>query len=166
MKALNSKEITSKYFIFLLNFTVLLLCTTGCYFLYLKADQRQSAMIQEQQRVHEYIFNARQELAGKIDTLNTYLSMLNTNQVENEVALERVILKLKNETSKKLEILKANGVPDHYILFDKIVSNVEKAIDYKHAFQQAMADEEVQKKRLNDCIEANNKVKKELIGGK
>lgn len=166
MKALNNKEITSKYLVFLLNFTVLLLCTIACYFLYLKADKRQSEMIQEQQRAHEYIFNSRQELSGKIDTLNMYLSMLNTNQVENEVALERAILKLKNETSQKLEQLKANGVPSHYVLFDKIVSNVEKAIDNKHAFQQAMTEEEVQKKRLNDCIEANKKVKKELTGVK
>lgn len=166
MKALNSKEITNKYLLFLLNFTVLLLCTIGCCFLYMKADKRQSAMILEQKQVHDHIFNARQELAGKIDTLNTYLAMLNTEQVENEVALERTILKLKNETSKQLEILKTNGVPTHYILFEKIISNVEKAIDNKHALQQAMTDEEVQKKRLNDCIDANKKVKKELISGK
>jgi hypothetical protein len=166
MKALNNKEITNKYLIFLLNFTVLLLCTIGCFFLYLKADKRQSAIILEQKQAHDYIFNSRQELAGKIDTLNSYLSMLNTDQVENEVALERSILKLKNETSKQLEMLKANGVPANYILFDKIVSNVEKAIDSKHACQQAMTDEEVQKKRLNDCIDANKKVKKELVSGK
>lgn len=166
MKALNNKEITNKYLIFLLNFTVLLLCTIGCCFLYLKADKRQSAIIMEQKQAHDYIFNARQELAGKIDTLNTYLSMLNTEQVENEVALERSILKLKNETSKQLEALKANGVPSNYVLFEKIVSNVEKAIDNKHVLQQAISDEEIQKKKLSDCIDLNKKVKKELVGGK
>lgn len=166
MKALNNKEITKKYLIFLLNFTVLLVFTVACCFFYLKAENQQSGMILQQKQVHDYIFNKRQQLSVKIDTLNAYLTMLNTEQVENEVALERTILKLKNEASKDLELLKTNGNPDHYALFDKIISNIEKAIDNKHALEQAITEEEVQKKRLTDCIDANKKVKKELVSGK
>lgn len=166
MKALNSKEITKKYLIFLLNFTVLLACTVVCCFFYLRAGKQQTDMIMEQKRVHDYIFNKRHELSLKVDTLNSYLGMLNTEQVENEVALERKILELKNRVGKELEVLKTNGDPNHYILFDKIITNVDKAIDNKHALQQAITEEEVQKKQLIDCIDANKKVKKELISGK
>lgn len=166
MKALNHKEINKKYLIFLVNFTVLLACTVTCYFLYLRADKQQSKMILEQQHVHDYIFNKRLQLSLKIDTLNTYLSMLNTEQVENEVALERKILQIRNEARKEVELLKETSDAAYYILFEKIILNVDKAIDNKHALQQAITEEEIQKKRLTDCIDANKKVKKELISGK
>ncbi len=165
MKALNSKDITRKYLVFLLNFTVLLAVTVVCCFFYLKADHLQSRMIIEQKKTHEYIFTKRQELALKIDSLNSYLSMLNTEQVANEAELERKIVKLKNTMNAEVELLKSKGDPSHYELFAKIISNVEKAIDNKHALQQALTEEEIQKKRLTDCIDANKKVKKELISG-
>ena len=42
---------------------------------------------------------------------------------------------------------------------------MEKAIDNKHALQQSITEEEIQKQRLVDCIEANKKVRNELIKG-
>ncbi|HSH65171.1 MAG TPA: hypothetical protein VLB84_05090, partial [Bacteroidia bacterium] len=90
----------------------------------------------------------------------------NTEQVENEVALERKILQIRNEARKEVELLKETSDAAYYILFEKIILNVDKAIDNKHALQQAITEEEIQKKRLTDCIDANKKVKKELISGK
>ena len=162
MKALNSKEITSKYLIFLLNFSVLLTLTVICYFLFLKADTQQSNMIVQQKRKHEFIFDKRQQLTNKIDTLNRYLLMLNTEQVENEPALKRTIMNIKNEASKQMEQLKSTGDATHYILFDKIIYNVDKAIDFKNEFQKASAEEKRQKQKLDDCIELNNNITNEL----
>lgn len=165
MKALNHKEITNKYLLFLLNFTILLMLTVACYYLYLKTNNEQSKMIVEQKKTHDYIFTKRQHFANTIDTLNTYLTMLNTEQVENEVALERTILKLKKQAGKELDALKTEGNASSFVLFDKIIADVEKAIDNKHALQQSITEEEIQKQRLVDCIEANKKVRNELIKG-
>jgi hypothetical protein len=162
MKALNHKEITNRYLIFLANFTLLLACTVLCWYLYLKTCDVQAAKILEKKNEYDFIFNKQQELSNKIDSLNKFLNMLNTDQVENEVALERTILKIKNETSRDFDVLEANG-DKNYVIFKKIIDNIEKAIDNKKALQQAILDEETQKRKLVDCIDANKKVKKELI---
>lgn len=163
MKALNYKEINKTYLTFLLNFTILLVVTVVCYFLYLKADNVQTKMIVEEKKAHDVIFAQRQQFSNTIDTLNSYLTMLTTNQVENEVALERSILKLKNRAAKEIQALNAMGNTPYFILFDKIISDIEKTIDNKHKLQQSTADEEAQKKGLVECIEANKKVRNELI---
>ena len=162
MKALNHKEITNKYLIFLAYLTLLLACTVLCWYLYLKTSDAQASKIIEKKNEYDFIFNKRAQLSNKIDSLNTFLNMLNTGQVDNEVALERTILKIKNETSKELDILEADG-NGNYILFKKVIDNIEKAIDNKKALQQAILDEESSKRKLVDCIEANKKVKKELV---
>ena len=162
MKALNSKDINNKYFIFLLNFTILLSLTITCYFLFLKADAQQSKMIVKQREKHEYIFDKRQQLTNKIDTLNRYLLLLNTEQVENEPALKRTIMNIKNEAGKQLEQLRATDDATYYILFDKIIKNVDKAIDHKNEFQKASAEEKRQKQKLDECIELNKGIINEL----
>jgi hypothetical protein len=165
MKSLNDKEITKKYLIFLLNFTVLLAFTVVCYFFYLRADKQQSKMILEQQKAHEAIFSQRKQLMAKIEQIHSYLDMLTTEQVENESALENKILQLKMETSEELRILKANGDPTPYVLFDKIISNIETALSTKQLLQQAKNDEKIQEKRLKDCNEADEKMTRELARG-
>jgi hypothetical protein len=165
MKSLNNKEITKKYLVFLLNFTVLLACTVVCYFFYLKANGQQSEMILQQQNVHKNIFDERNRLMAKIEQIHTYLNMLTTEQVENESALENKILQLKMETSEELKTLKANGDPAHYVLFEKIISNIEVALSTKQLLQQAKNEEKIQEKRLNDCNDADEKMTRELARG-
>ena len=165
MKALNHKEITKKYLIFLLNFTVLLAFTVICCYLYLKAGNQQSQMILEQQKAHEFIFTKRQQLSAKVELINSYLEMLTTEQVDNESALENKIIQLKMEASEDLETLKANGDPHHYVLFEKIFSNVEVAIGNKRLLQQVKGEENIQKKLLEDCNNANEQMTKELARG-
>jgi hypothetical protein len=163
MKSLNDKEITKKYLVFLLNFTVLLACTVVCYFLYLKANGQQSKMIVQQQKAHETIFDERKRLMGKIEQIHSYLDMLTTEQVDNESALENKILQLKMETSEELKTLKANGDPANYVLFDKIISNIEIALSTKQLLQQAKTEERAQEKRLNDCNKADEQMTRELV---
>jgi hypothetical protein len=165
MRSLNNKEITKKYLVFLLNFTVLLACTIVCYFLYLKANGQQSKMIVQQQKVHKTIFDERKRLMARIEQIHSYLNMLTTEQVENESALENKILQLKMETSEELKTLKANGDPAHYVLFEKITSNIEVALSTKQLLQQAKTEEKIQEKRLNDCNEADAKITRELARG-
>ncbi len=119
-------------------------------------------MILQKKERYDFIMNKRQQLSVTIDTLNTYLGMINTDQVENEDALEREILKLKNEASKELETLKADGDADYYLLFDKIIKNTEMVIDYKHALRQAKTDEKAQMENLANCNELDKKAAKEL----
>jgi hypothetical protein len=166
MKALNHKEVTKKYLLFLLNFTALLAVTVVCYFFYLKADQQQSRLIVEKESEHEYIFTKRQELEQKVDSLLLLLNMTNTNQVGDEAALEHRIAEIQNEATEQLERLKTNGDPVPYLLFEKIVSNVEYALNSKNALRKVREEEAAVQEKLDACKDADNKIKKQLRNSK
>lgn len=163
MKALNHKEITKKYLLFLLNFTVLLAVTVFCYYLYLRTNQQQARMIVEKQKEHEYIFIKRQELERKLDTLTQYMNTLGTGQVENEEEQERRISRIKNAANQELGRLKENGDPMPYLLFDKALTSASYTSNSKHILLEAKTKEDEKRKELEDCIEADKKFQRKLI---
>lgn len=160
MKALNHSQILNKYFVFLGYFTGLLFVTILCAFFYHKACE--SFVIETEKMAHEIDIQNKNanSLSLKIDSLNLLLKLLNTDQVQNEVALERSIIKLKVNTLKKFSEIENDG-GDKYKLYKGIIFNVETALENKRNFTQAKSDEEFNRKKLLECIEANKKVKKE-----
>jgi len=162
MKALNYREINRRYVFFLLFLTLLLSLPVLYYFLFINTSRQQINKIIEKKNQFDFVFKKREQLCAKIDTLNNFLNMLNTGQIYNEVALERTILKLKNDALLEIEVLEVND-PDRYGMFKKLLFDVEKAIDNKKILQQAMTEEEEQKKKLMECIEANKKIKKDIM---
>lgn len=162
MKALNHKEITKKYILFLVNFTVLLAVTVICYFFYLKTDQQQSRMIIEKKNEHDYIFAQRLELEKKVDSLTHYLDILTTDRVGNKEAMEDRINRIKNSALQTLERLKANGDPLPYLLFDKVISSVNYTFNSKHTLLQVKTKEEQKQRELDDCDEVDERLKRKL----
>ena len=160
MKALNHSQILSKYFIFLGYFTGLLLVTILLAVFYHKACE--SYLIETERMAHEIDIqnNDANSLSLKIDSLNLLLKLLNTDQVQNEIALERSIIKLKVSTLKKFSEIDFEG-DDKYKLYKGIIFNVETALENKRNFTQAKSDEEFNRKKLLECIEANKKVRKD-----
>lgn len=161
MKALNNKEITNKYLVFLAYFTFLLFFSLLCISLFHKTAESYASVLVEKKNENDFIFNKRMSLSSKIDSLNLFVKLLNTKQVENEGALTRSILKLKNEANDELRVLEVKGKND-YQLYRKIIAGIEAALDNKKVLQQAKNEEDVQRRKLMECIEANNKAKKAL----
>lgn len=162
MKALNHKEITKKYLLFLLNFSVLLIITVVCYYFYLKTDQQQARLIIEKQKEHEYIFAKRAELEKKVDTLTQYLTMLADGQGANEEALKNRISIIKNSASQELERLKANGDPFPYLLFDKVIASAGYAFNNRYLLMQTKTKEDQKRQELYDCKDADKRLQTRL----
>ncbi|HTF81167.1 MAG TPA: hypothetical protein VL947_05565 [Cytophagales bacterium] len=158
MKALNSGEIYKRYWIFIIYFSVLLSITVLCRFLYLKTYNKYADVLTEKKQKTEFLTKKKVELSVRIDSLNLFMHMLNTKQVKNEAALERAILRIKYDTMNELEGLEAEGVKD-FTFYKRVLANVEMMLDAKKTLNQSLQEEEVNKKKLMECNQANNKLR-------
>jgi hypothetical protein len=97
-------------------------------------------------------------LNNRVDSINTLMSMLNTQMVTNEDALEKKILQLKNESLNEIEKFELNS-RYNYSLHKKILGDIDKILEAKKSLQQNKADEEISKIKLQDCNNANFKLR-------
>lgn len=144
---------------FLLNFSVLLLATICCAWFYHKTCESYLKAIETKETELTRALSLKKMLANKVDSLNVFLEMLNTNQVQNEFALERSIIALKNSAGKIVTELEETGDSK---LEKAIIYNIEAALQDKKNFQVAKSEEDIQRKKLSECMEANKSVKSNL----
>jgi hypothetical protein len=155
MKPRNSKEIVNKYLIFLGYFSTLLLFTILCALFYLKTNDSYAATIGQKKAEVDFFQKKNAMLAARVDSINTFMGMLNTKMVNNEAALEREIMKLKNETLNDIEALEKQG-NDDFFLYKKMLLDVDKILSAKKEFQQVKEEEETLKKKLMECNKATS----------
>ncbi len=160
MKALNGYLIVKKYLIFLGYFSTLLAITLLYSYFYFKTFESYSIELERRQQESDYVNNGKIILSHKIDSLNNFIKLLNTKQVQNETALERSIINLKNGAVRTITDLEK--VDDYDFKLQKtIIYNVEAALEIKRNLSQAKSEEENSRKKLFECIEANKKMKEE-----
>ena len=158
MKAQNYKEVRSSYLIFLAYFTSLLTVSVVCWSLSILTE---SAFIAKIQIKREEIITYRNQntiLDNRIDSINTLMSMLNTKMVTNEDALEKKILQLKNESLSEIEKFELDS-RYNYNLYKKMLGDIDKILGAKKSLQQNKAEEEISKIKLQDCNNANFKLR-------
>lgn len=157
MKALNKNEIYKRYWFFILYFSILLLFTVLCRFLYLKTYDKYASVLTEKKNSIEFLINTRVQLSARVDSLNMFMHLLHTKQVKNDAALERAILKIKYDTVNDIEALEAGGVRD-FDLYKKVLANVEVMLDAKKILNQSEEEARLNEKKYNECVKANEKL--------
>jgi len=158
MKAQNYKEVRSSYIIFLAYFTILLSISVLCWHLSIVTESAFISNIElKREEVNAYK-NQNSILNNRIDSINTLMSMLNTQMVTNEDALEKKILQLKNESLNEIEQIESTS-NYNYSLYKKALGDIEKILDAKKSLQQNKAEEEISKMKLQDCNNANIKLR-------
>jgi len=158
MKAQNYKEVQSSYLIFLAYFTILLTITVICWSLSILSESIFISKIQIKREEINSHKNQTLLLNNRIDSINTLMSMLNAEMVTNEDALEKKILQLKNESLNEIEKFELNS-KYNYTLYKKILGDIDKILDAKKLLKQNKADEEISKIKLQDCNNANIKLR-------
>lgn len=158
MKALNSNDIYKRYWFFIVYFSILLFFTVLCRFLYLKTYDKYATVLTQKKDKIEFLIKKKAELSSRIDSLAMFMQILNTKQVKNDAALERAILKIKYDTMDDLAALEADGIND-FVLYRKVLANVEIILDAKKTLSQTIDEEEVNKKKLMECNQANAKLR-------
>lgn len=158
MKAQNYKEVRSSYIIFLAYFTILLAISVLCWHLSIVTESAFISNIElKREEVNAYK-NQNNMLNNRMDSINTLMSMLNTQMVTNEDALEKKILQLKNESLNEIEQIESTS-NYNYSLYKKALGDIEKILDAKKSLQQNKAEEEISKMKLQDCNNANIKLR-------
>ena len=161
MKALNESVIIKKYLVFLGYFSILLIVTLLFGYFYLKTCDSYLVELEKGKQDWNYLNIGKASLSNKIDSLNYFMKLLNTKQVQNEIALERSIIMLKNDAVKKITELEM--LEDIDLKLQKtIVYNIEIALENKRNLHQAKSEEENNRKKLLECIDANKKMKEEF----
>lgn len=158
MNPRNIKEIVQKYLVFIGYFTCLLAFTVLCVYFFFKSTDAYAGAIGQQKKEMENQQARVVYFSSRIDSLNTFMRMMNTDLVENEAALERSILKLSKGTLDELEQISEPEKHD-FILAKKILSDTEKLLEIKRQLQKAKNEEDNFKQKLMECNAANRKLR-------
>jgi len=158
MKAKNHKEIIYSYLVFLGYFTSLVIVSLTCWLLFFQTTKHFTYTLKLKKEELEHYEINKSLLSDRIDSINYFITILNTNLIDNEAALERKILQIKNEAIIKIEDLDKSGTND-FELYKNILLDVEKSIEAKKSLNQYKEEEYNLKNKLQDCGNANQKLK-------
>ncbi len=158
MNPRNFKEIVQKYLVFTGYFSCLLILTVLCVYFFFKSTNAYAGAISQKKKEMEKQQASVLYFSSRIDSLNTFMRMMNTDLVENEAALERSILKLSKGALNELEQISESEKHD-FILTQKIFTDTEKLLEIKRQLQKAKAEEDNFKQKLMECNAANRKLR-------
>jgi hypothetical protein len=158
MKALNYKEVRSAYIVFLSYFTGLLVLTIVCWSLSMLTEMSFYSIIQTKKDEVENFKNQTAYLGTRIDSIQTLISMLHTGMVTNDDALEVKIMQMKTQSLIDIEKIEVDS-KFNFTIYKKILSDIERIIEAKKSLQQNKLEEEVSQKKLQDCNNANLKLR-------
>jgi len=158
MKALNYKEVRSAYIVFLSYFTGLLLLTVVCWTLFILTETSFYTIIQTKKDEVENFKNQTAYLGTRMDSIQTLISMLHTGMVTNDDALEIKIMQMKTQSLIDIEKIEVDSKLN-FTIYKKILSDIERIIEAKKSLQQNKLEEEVSQKKLQDCNNANLKLR-------
>lgn len=151
MKSLNYKEINQAFNRFLVWFASLLLTTVACVFLYIKASSNQFNRLVQQKEDFDQIFYKDALLADKVDSLYTYMSLLNTSQIRDDHQMQRLITKKKEEYTKLVNQERKNR--PYFLVYNRLFSHVNEMLLLKDSLNRAMLEESDMRSELKDCLQ-------------
>lgn len=158
MNTLNKKEIRKTYSIFILYFSLLLITSIFCWKLFLEMEACFISILKEKQVEIINYQNTESLLNKNIDSINYYLTFLNTGAVKNDAALERKIIQLKDESLYKIKIW-SNESLHKYPLQNKMLFDIDKNLEQKRELQKNKSEENNYKLKLQECNSANLKLR-------
>lgn len=161
MKAKNYKEVTLGYLRFFLG----LLCTVTlaifmafCFVHTASVEVRQMAL-----KTVEYdrINAVQQELVARVDTLNSYMVLLNSSEKINDVKLQNLISTKKMNLMNDLNRLPAKDTR----LYRLLTSQINTFLNVKDSIHILSIQEDLVKVDLLRCIEDNKVASRKLTLG-
>ncbi|WP_299248926.1 hypothetical protein [uncultured Cytophaga sp.] len=158
MKALNYKEVRAAYIVFLAYFTGLLILTVLCWSFTLVTESSFNNIIQAKKDEVENYKNQTAYLSSRIDSIQTYISMLNTDMVTNDDALEVKIIQMKTQSLIDIEKIEMDS-KFNFTIYKKILVDIERIIEAKKSLQQNKLEEDISQKKLQECNNANLKLR-------
>ena len=158
MNPRNFKEIVQKYLVFIGYFSCLLTMTVLCVYCFFKSTNAYAGTISQKKKEMEKQQASVLYFSSRIDSLNTFMRMMNTDLVDNEVALERSMLKLSKGSLNELEQI-SESEKHNFLLTQEIFADTEKLLEIKRHLRKVRAEEDNFKQKLLECNAANRKLR-------
>lgn len=151
MKALNHKEINRAFNQFLAWFASLLLVTVACVYTYAKTSARQLDRLIEQKEAFDQIFLKDALLANKVDSLYTYMSLLNTSRIRDDRQMQRLITRRKEDLTKLVS--QQQKTQPYFVVYNRLFSHINEMLLLKDSLHRAMVEEGDLRDELSDCLQ-------------
>lgn len=157
MKSLNHKEINQAFTRFLTWFASLLLVITACVYTYFETGEHYLSLLSEQKNEFERAFSADAMLADKVDSLYAYMSLLNTNRIQDDRQMQRLITRKKEELAKLVnqQLNQSSGKKDYqgyFAVYNRLSGHINEMLLLKDSLNRAMVDEGDLRQELTDCL--------------
>lgn len=158
MKPLNYKEVRKGYLAFsCVMVVVITIPVLMCYSLYLTAAH-EAKMIESRGRSFDRTFARQIELVDRVDSLYTYMSLLNTDPRINDVVVQGVI------SSKKMSLI--NHLPEmdkrDVLLYKDLLNLVNDFLTLKDSIRIVTNEEQTVRLELQRCMAADQNASRRL----
>ena len=150
MKSLNHKEISQAFNRFLTWFTSLLFVTIACVYSCVQTSSRQATQLVQQKEAFDRIFYTDAMLADKVDSLYTYMSLMNTNQQQDDQQLQRLVTRKKEEFTRLVS--QQQKAQPYFVVYNRLFSHVNEMLLLKDTLNKSMSEEMDLREELKDCL--------------
>lgn len=161
MKAENNREVRKGYFRFTGFLIIIVSCTVLSLYGFMKTSSVEVGKILTKTKEYDQIYIRQLKLTESMDSIVSYLSLLNTSPKINDLLLQNVI------SRKKMILLENMGTMNEKDckLYTKIASDLNTVLSIKDSIRITTMEENMVRTDLIRCVDENKQVSRKLSAG-
>lgn len=161
MKAENNREVRKGYFRFTGFLIIIVSCTVLSLYGFMKTSSVEVGKILTKTKEYDQIYIRQLKLTESVDSIISYLSLLNTSPKINDLLLQNVI------SRKKMILLENIGTMNEKDckLYTKIASDLNTVLSIKDSIRITTMEESMVRTDLIRCVDENKQVSRKLSAG-
>ena len=161
MKAENNREVKKGYFRFTGFLIIIVSCTVLSLYGFMKTSSVEVGKILTKTKEYDQIYIRQLKLTESMDSIISYLSLLNTSPKINDLLLQNVI------SRKKMMLLENMGTMNEKDckLYTKIASELNTVLSIKDSIRITTMEENMVRTDLIRCVDENKQVSRKLSAG-
>ncbi len=161
MKAENNREVRKGYFRFTGFLIIIVSCTVLSLYGFMKTSSVEVGKILTKTKEYDQIYIRQLKLTESMDSIISYLSLLNTSPKINDLLLQNVI------SRKKMMLLENMGTMNEKDckLYTKIASDLNTVLSIKDSIRITTMEENMVRTDLIRCVDENKQVSRKLSAG-
>lgn len=158
MKAINHNSVLKGYTLFsvCMLFTILLFITMS--YCYVLTYINESSKIESRSDVFDHIFASQVNVVERVDSLYSYITLVNSDVRINNVAVQNTVSGKKMSLLSDLEKMNDKDV----LLYKRLINSVNKFLIVKDSIGIVSNMEDIVRQDLNRCITADRQAARKL----
>ena len=161
MKAKNNREVKKGYFRFTGFLILIVSCTVCSLYGFMKTSSVEVDKILAKTEEYDQTYIRQLKLTESMDSVISYLSLLNTSPAINDLLLQNVI------SGKKITLLENMGTMNEKdcILYMRIATDLNTLLSIKDSIRITAMQADMVRSDLMRCVDENKQVSRKLSAG-